>query len=165
MLMKKRFISIVGLALFAVTVLLSGCELTDKGKDDSSSLLLMLIPDMGSVTFTVDATEYMLPSTGFGDPGDGGYVQTGAEHGSLRSLWIRITNTAPGVKADDDFDVFYYDDAGGQYTSDPSFQLTITSWDGKGTYATGTFSGPMTLFGPPGSKTITGGSFNVRINN
>jgi hypothetical protein len=165
--MVKRFRFIMLVALIMPVIALSGCELFEKAKDNSSSLLLLAAGGVshGTLQFVADGVNWgEYQSLGFEDPGSGNYQQAATL--DTRQFWM-ILNAGHSTGCNYDqtqIDITYIDSTGTFWVTDDalSFTLYFSTWSGN---ATGTFSGTLKQSGGAGTILIQSGTFDIEIIN
>ncbi len=170
----KRFNGLLLVGLLASLLAFTNC---DTQKSDNSAAMLLLLAGMsdteygGSVTFTDDTldVEYTWPSGGFEQPGSDLYSQVcGPDSSSANIIMILTSGHVSGTTySQTQVDIFYTDTDGTMWTTDDghSFSLTLGTWPGIGGNITGVFSGTLQQLGYTTLRTISNGSFNLRVIN
>jgi hypothetical protein len=165
--MVRRFKVLMLVALIIPVIAFSGCELSGKAKDNSSSLLLLAAGGVshGTLQFVADGFNWgVYKSSGFADPGSGIYQQAATL--DTRQFWMVLNlGHSTGCNYDQtQVDITYIDSMGTTWVTDDalSFTLYFSTWSGT---ATGTFSGTLKQFGGAGTIPIQMGTFDIEIMN
>jgi hypothetical protein len=170
----KRFNGLLLVGLLASLLAFTNC---DNKKSDNSTAMLLLLAGMsgtssnGSITFTDDtlAREYTWQSGGFEQPGSGIYSDIAGSPSGTGSFFIILSSghVSGTTYSQAEVDVFYTDTSGTMWTTDDghSFSLTLGTWPGIGGKITGIFSGTLQVLAGATHRTISNGSFNIKVTN
>jgi hypothetical protein len=143
-----------------------GCEL-GKNKDDNSSMLLLLAGlGKGEISYDDGENLHTFRADGFSDT-TGKYTTVGILGDDTFRITFSASTPVPGTwdQNMDEYQISYITD-GTTFHLDNSvgFTLTLTTWEGAGGMAAGTFSGMLADVANVGHKVpINNGIFAVKI--